>query len=129
MIMDAPGSLSEGFTTSVLPVTVASAADHSTILRDVSTKLRFLVHPHGRKIERGDACADTKWYPAGICVHIIGDLQLVTEEIRCDSCGGFDNLGGSTELSTAAHGTENIPEDHVVRLPGHRQMSFPVQVR
>jgi len=32
MIMVAPGSRSEGLTTRVLPVTVARAADHSTIL-------------------------------------------------------------------------------------------------
>lgn len=32
MIMVAPGSLSEGLTISVLPVTVARAADHNTIL-------------------------------------------------------------------------------------------------
>jgi hypothetical protein len=32
MIMVAPGSLSEGLTMRVLPVTVAKAADHRTIL-------------------------------------------------------------------------------------------------
>jgi len=32
MIIVAPGSLSDGLTTNVFPVTVANAADHKTIL-------------------------------------------------------------------------------------------------
>jgi len=59
MIIVAPGSLSDGFTTSVLPVTVANAADQSTILPFISLELHVLsLIPHSREVERRDACAD-----------------------------------------------------------------------
>lgn len=81
MIIVAPGSLSEGFTTSVLPVTVANAADQSTILLHMSGRLRRMRrNEHGGEVERRNGSTDTEWYPTGVRVHVICDLKLVTKE-------------------------------------------------
>lgn len=107
MIMVAPGSLSDGLTTRVFPVTVARAADHKTILMTVSIMQRTQyplrgeagICSHGGEVEWGDGSSYSQGDSSGVCVHITSDFQFVSHERGCDSSCALDYLQTSLDIA------------------------------
>jgi hypothetical protein len=107
MIIVAPGSLSDGLTTRVFPVTVARAADHKTILMTVSI-MQGTQYPlrgeagicsHGGEVEWGDGGSHSQGDSSGVCVHVTGDFQLISHECGCDSSRALDHLQTSLNIA------------------------------